>query len=138
MKFISKGFGFCIIYKMKILLIFTIFFLKQSFSEMKVPLPKPAYFDIQLDRFEQLYANLSICDFSGLKVRKVNKIRSLIGKLIISEPMDRDILFVTKTYKKQGNEYRLLPYRIPSQPVCEALQNDGKISSLNSNQLYTE
>lgn len=50
------------------------------------------YFDIQIDRFEQYYANKSAVDWSGIKVRKVNKTRMLIGEIINYNPFGNDYL----------------------------------------------
>lgn len=100
------------------------FFIIKVFGQLE-PLPQPAYFDVQIDRFEQVESDKSIVDFR-IRVRKVNKTRSLIGEVVIGKPSGDDIMFSAKCFKKQGNEYRLMPYRLPPQPMCQLLKHDGK------------
>lgn len=86
-----------------------------------------SYFDAQMDRFEVLYQNLSYSDFSQLKVRKVNKVRSLVGEIKFFVPFGNDITIEAKAYKKQGGEYRQMPYKFPPMPFCDFLIQDRKI-----------
>lgn len=88
---------------------------------------KPAYFDVQLDRIEQLFADPEYCDWSGLKVRKVNKTRSIIGEIKNFKPFGNDVMTEGKAYKKQGNEYRLLPFHLPQEPYCDIMSRDSNL-----------
>lgn len=101
-------------------------FFSQILIISSVDLPKPAYFDIQLDRFEQLQNDPSVVDASEIKVRKVNKTRSIIGNMKTFVEIGNDILVQGKAYKKQGNEYRLSPYKLQPQPLCDTVINDSK------------
>lgn len=101
-------------------------FVQKTFSQ----LPKPAYFDVQLDRFDVVESDKEVYDLSNIKVRKVNKIRSLVGEWIIKQPTGNDVIFEIKIYKKQGNEYRLLPYKVLPQPLCDVFSADGKFFNL--------
>ena len=85
-----------------------------------------SYFDVQVDRFELLYQNTSYFDWSGLKVRKVNKKRSIVGDVKFFVPIGNEIMFIGNAYKKQGGEYRLMPYKVQPTPFCDFLRKDGK------------
>lgn len=78
----------------------------------------PAYFDLQLDHIEVLEQNPEIMNFN-LRIRKVNKVRSIIGKIIAFIPFDEKLICEIKGLKKQGNEYKYLPYRMPSTSICD-------------------
>jgi hypothetical protein len=84
------------------------------------------YFDIQLDRFEQLECDLNVVDASAMKIRKVNKTRSIIGNMVVNVELGNDVMLEGAAYKKQGNEYRLMPFKLSPQPLCDTLIGDGK------------
>lgn len=84
-----------------------------------------SYFDVDLDRFEILEQDSSIIDWSSLKIRKVNKNRSLVGDMKVHATLDNDVIIQVKGYKKQGGEYRLMPYKVQPTPLCEFVENDG-------------
>lgn len=65
------------------------------------------YFEVILDRVEILMENKSLME-SHILVRKVNKIRSLVGYAIIHEPFGNDILVEALGLKKQGKLLVLL------------------------------
>lgn len=117
---------------MKVASFLVILLVKNAVAE-NVPgdLFKPAYFDVQLDRIEQLYSDLEYCDWSGLKVRKVNKTRSIIGEIKFFKPFGNDIMTEGKAYKKQGNEYRLLPFHLPQEPYCDIAVKDSTLFNYN-------
>lgn len=77
-----------------------------------------------MDRFEEIYANESYVDFSKLKVRRVNKTRAIIGEVEFKQLLGNDVLVDIKIYKKQGGEYRKMPYEILHQPFCDFYGND--------------
>lgn len=58
------------------------------------------------------------------KVKKVNKIRSVFGWFFLHVPFGNDIKIEVKTLKKQGGEYRYLPYKLIPTPFCDALESD--------------
>lgn len=97
---------------MKFLLLITFFFTLTP--------PLPAYFDIQLDRIEVIKQNPEILIFN-LKIRKTNKVRSIIGNITIQVPADNLVACETKVLKKQGNEYRYTPFRKTKTPFCDAI-----------------
>lgn len=85
------------------------------------------FFDIQFDRFELMFQNESFFDYSKLRVRKYNKtVRLLIGEITYNQPIGNEIIVEVKGYKKQGNQYRLLPYHAAPTPYCTSLENDRK------------
>lgn len=55
---------------LKLKLLFFSLSLVKAFAQLE--LPQPAYFDIQIDRFEQIEADPEVFDLSSIKVRKVN------------------------------------------------------------------
>jgi hypothetical protein len=62
-------------------------------------------FEIIPDRVEQLQVNLSITDWSGLKIRKLSKnnnTRGVFGDVIFHIPLSDEIELEVKLYKKQG------------------------------------
>ncbi|KAG5678975.1 hypothetical protein PVAND_008590 [Polypedilum vanderplanki] len=81
------------------------------------------YFDAIIDRFEVVYENKSIWEWN-IKVRKINKTRSLVGYVLVKEPLGNDFKDKTVLLKKQGGEYRYQPYGIPPTPLCLLLVDD--------------
>jgi hypothetical protein len=51
-------------------------------------------------------------DWRGLKIRRMNKTRKLMGDLIYHATLDNSYIGSAGIYKKQGGEYRLMPYTI--------------------------
>lgn len=49
---------------------------------------------------------------SGIKIRKVNGTRGIVGKGIIHIPITKNDILRISSYKKQGGEYRMLPYKL--------------------------
>lgn len=84
-----------------------------------------SYFDLQMDRFEILEQDKSIFDWSTVKVRKVGKNRYLVGDIKFLITLDNDVTIQMKAFKKQGGEYRLMPYKIPPTPFCDFVKSDG-------------
>lgn len=58
------------------------------------------------------------------KVKKVNKTRSIFGSFFYHVPFGNDIKVEIKTLKKQGGEYRYLPYTLLPGPFCDILGSD--------------
>ncbi|KAL7010912.1 hypothetical protein ACKWTF_014010 [Chironomus riparius] len=95
-----------------------------SFDQYSKSSSSKPYFEVLTDRLEELENNNQLFDFSGLKVRKVNKTRSFIGDIVLINPLGDDIFLEIAAYIKQGGEYRLMPYRIPPSPFCSFCAND--------------
>lgn len=102
------------------LLVLSVLF-SQTFSQ----LPIPAYFDIQLNWIDVIFQDEQSVELN-LKIKKVNKIRSWIGEIKWNVQMDNEIVCGIKGLKKQGNEYRYLPYRVEPAKLCDFIHNDGK------------
>lgn len=81
--------------------------------------------DIELKLVEQLNDRTYI-DYSSLKVRKVNKTRMIIGNTTYNIPLDDTFLSSVAVYVKQGNQYRLMPFKIPKKPNSK-FYNDDKM-----------
>ena len=80
--------------------------------------------EVLADRIEDLVNDGQLFDFSGLKVRKINKTRTFVGGILLKSPLGDDVTFDAAVYIKQGNEYRLMAYRIPESPFCSFAAND--------------
>lgn len=84
----------------------------------------PQYFDIQLDRFEVLYQHPEMVNMN-LKIQKVKKVRSLLGELTFLVPLTDTVMCNLKFLKKQGNEYKYMPYRWTPIAACDIPANVG-------------
>lgn len=87
------------------------------------------YFDVQLDRIEQIQSDPEYIDISSVKVRRFNKSRIMVGQFDIRKPIGNEVLVEIISYKKQGNEFRLQPYKLTPKPLCDLLINDAKSDS---------
>jgi hypothetical protein len=83
---------------------------------------------VEVQRIEVTVGDSSFIDISQMKIRKnvVNGIRtkSANGPFIINTPIDITYLHEVRTYKKQGGQYRLMPFKLPIVPFCEFLNKD--------------
>jgi hypothetical protein len=100
--------------------------------EAEAGVPQQAYsispgsgqlFEILLDRFEIVYENTKFFE-NRLRVRKVNRTRSVYGYVDIKVPMGNDFKASGVLLKKQGGEYRYMPYKLPPQPFCDSMSKD--------------
>lgn len=71
-----------------------------------------AYFEVEIMRIEQII------------IRKHNGTRKAYGNYLVKEPIGNDFLTTIKAYKKQGGEYRLMPYKISTKPFCDFMNED--------------
>ena len=85
-----------------------------------------SYFDVQMDRFELLFQDTNCVDVSSIKIRKVNKTRSIVGDIKLMVPFDDDVIIESKGLKKQGGEYRQMPYHVQPTKLCEFIAKDGR------------
>lgn len=81
------------------------------------------YFEIEEHHLEQLDEPTFI-DFTGLKLRKVGKQRSLVGNTTHHIALDNSCIAGISLLIKQGGEYRLLPYKLAKKGVCDFVQDD--------------
>lgn len=74
---------------------------------------------IELKECKQLANDPNAIDLSGIKVRKINKTsRGFFGTAFVNSPFDETYELFVDMYKKQGGEYRLLPYKVKKN-LCE-------------------
>jgi hypothetical protein len=89
---------------------------------------KLAYIDLEITNIEQTAGDTKFIDGTLLKVKRtvVNgiKTRTASGPFIINEPIDVTHLLEINTYKKQGGQYRLMPYKLPIMTFCDFLNTD--------------
>ncbi|KAG5673202.1 hypothetical protein PVAND_003269 [Polypedilum vanderplanki] len=81
------------------------------------------YFEVNMDHFDVIKENKDYWEWH-LKLRKVNKTRSLVGMVEIKKPIGNDFTAQINILKKQGGEYRYLPYGLPEKQLCEFYAND--------------
>jgi Protein of unknown function (DUF1091) len=80
-----------------------------------------AYLDVVVDRVEcSLNSEIMDCN---LKVKRIKKQRLVFGNFTCLKPFDNDVIFELTAYKKQGGEYRLMPYKI-RKPICDLARED--------------
>lgn len=89
-------------------------------------LKSASYLEVELVQCSQLYGDTeNFLDGSGIKVKKVNRTtRGLVGNITYHVPLDDSYFVESQFYKKQGGEYRLMPYKTPSTGFCNAVKND--------------
>jgi hypothetical protein len=65
-------------------------------------------------------------DWTGVRVKKINRTaRAIVGTVQILKPkLDNDVKVEVQLFKKQGGEYRKLPYNFPRASFCDAVNND--------------
>ncbi|KAG5667740.1 hypothetical protein PVAND_015710 [Polypedilum vanderplanki] len=76
------------------------------------------FFEALLDRFELVYENKEKFEWN-VKIRKINKTRSILGYVIIKTSLGNEIVEEIKSLKKQGGEYRYMAYKINKTPFCK-------------------
>ena len=76
-----------------------------------------------MDRIEVVQEDKNIIELNA-RIKKVNKIRSIVGYVIYNVPFVNDIKIEIKTLKKQGGEYRYMPYKLLPGPFCDVLVKD--------------
>jgi hypothetical protein len=69
-------------------------------------------------------SNTTYLDYTKLKIRKINKTRMIVGEMTVNREIDNTFLGQASIYVKQGNEYRLMPYRLPPKGFCDTHNED--------------
>jgi hypothetical protein len=84
-----------------------------------------SYLEIELQKFNQTFSTGAM-DTSKIRVKRINgtKERGLYGPWIARGPIDDSYKVKATMYRKQGGEYRLLPYNFPLADYCTALNSD--------------
>lgn len=61
-----------------------------------------------------------------IRIKKPNKTHShvLMGEAIIQREFNNDIEILCLTYKKAGNDYKLLPYKIGPKKFCDFIEEE--------------
>jgi hypothetical protein len=81
-----------------------------------------------MQKFEQIFIN-GIADFSQIRVKRIHgtKERGISGVYRVKGPITNSYKYKVTFYKKQGGEYRLMPYNSPLAPWCSTYDNDPYI-----------
>lgn len=82
-----------------------------------------AYFELDLQKFEQVEADIRFFDWSELKLKKENRTRKLFGQMKYFVPADNSFQVEMTSFTKQGGEYRKLPFRVARKNLCDFYQN---------------
>jgi hypothetical protein len=61
---------------------------------------------------------------TDVKVRKINKKRGFHGIVILNENVDNSFEQEMTMWKKQGGEYREMPFSIPKKDMCKFYGED--------------
>jgi hypothetical protein len=86
-----------------------------------------AYFDIEFQQIVQTSGDTeNFIDATNLKIRKIpgTKTRGIFGSATIYGEIDNTFQAYCNIYVKQGGEYRLMPFKIQPQPVCDVINNE--------------
>jgi hypothetical protein len=87
-----------------------------------------AYLEVEVQKFNQTFST-GWMDTSKIRIKRINrtKERGLHGPWIVRGPIDDTYKVKATIYKKQGGEYRLLPYNFPLADYCSAINSDPYI-----------
>jgi hypothetical protein len=68
-------------------------------------------------------------DLSNVKIKRINgtKERGAFGNYKVRGPVDDTHKYKMTIYKKQGGEYRKMPYNFPPTDYCKAINNEPYI-----------
>jgi hypothetical protein len=86
---------------------------------------KFAYLDIELQRVVQTFGE-DFIDVRNVKVKKVpgTKTRGLYGWTTFHGTIDNSFKAFCNIYVKQGGEYRLMPFKLLPQPICDFVNSE--------------
>jgi hypothetical protein len=71
-------------------------------------------------------SGFEVVDWTGVRVRKINKTaKAIVGTLKILAPkIDNTHTTDVQLYKKQGGQYRQLPFKSENAPACNTINAD--------------
>jgi hypothetical protein len=99
-----------------------------------------AYIDVEVREVKQI-SGKKFVDLTNLKVKKLNKTtRGIVGHFTVkAADLGNNMQVAIQFWKKQGGEYRQLPYRLPSKNLCDYFNEDDifmpeilKVSNVSS------
>jgi hypothetical protein len=84
-----------------------------------------AYIDVEVREFRQI-SGAEVVEFSALKIKKLNRTAQgmFINFTLKAADIDNDMQVAVKLSKKQGGEYRQLPYKLPPSDLCDFFNED--------------
>ena len=68
-----------------------------------------------------------IADFSGLKVKKINRKHVVVGEFVFNEDLSNDFSCTLLLFKKQGGEYRKTEFKLAMKGCCDFYNFDNFI-----------
>lgn len=81
-----------------------------------------SYVEVNLIELKQI-GDTEFIDATTLKLKKENKTKKVFGKMTFKQFFDNTHFIEATTYKQQGGEYRLMPYKLHPQPFCDFLSS---------------
>lgn len=76
-------------------------------------------FEADLTFAEPLIKNHPLNNMDDLRIRKINRTtHALNGTFTLTVDLNEDTEVSCLTYKKSGNDYKLLPYKFGPKPLC--------------------
>jgi hypothetical protein len=92
---------------------------------LKLSFLQSSYLEVELQKFNQTFSTGAM-DTSKIRVKRINgtKERGMHGPWIIRGPIDDTYKVKATFHRKQGGEYRLLPYNFPQADYCSTINND--------------
>jgi hypothetical protein len=72
-------------------------------------------------------SGFEFADWSGVRVRKINKTaKAIVGTIQIHAPdLNNKNSIEVQLYRKQGGQYRQLPFKSENTPACDAVNADA-------------
>lgn len=67
-------------------------------------------------------------DFSNFKVRKVDGVRKIVAIMTINSELGNNFVLEVVFYKKQGGEYRKMPFKFLPKPFCDLVSGTEEMS----------
>lgn len=88
-----------------------------------------AFLDVSLTHTEVLMpGDKTVANIDKLRVKKVNRTHHMLqGEIEAFIPIDNSFDVLCLSYKKSGNEYRLMPYKIGPKKFCNTLKDEQMI-----------
>jgi hypothetical protein len=85
-----------------------------------------AYLDLEVREIKQIEGT-GLADFTSFKIKKLNKTtRGIFGTIVVpvADYFDNNLQVGVRLLKKQGGEYRQMPFKLPPKNLCDFFNED--------------
>jgi hypothetical protein len=90
-----------------------------------VPCFQEIQYDIVVNKIVQSVTNKSILDHSKLKLSKFNRTTQILsGPFEAYIDLDNSVGISISGFRRAGNEWRTIPFRVPLTPYCDYAKNE--------------